>query len=297
MIRRTLVLLVLLALVPTTANAAVSRKKAIWGPTEVASESSFPTYRALGAGIYRMKLEWDKVAIFEPQEAKDPLDASYDWPDEVDTAIAEADDNGIDVALTVTGTPEWANGGKAPTVAPRRPQDVADFLTAAERRYPKVNVWVVWEDAPRTFSASRYARALDAAYAALKARNRRNLVVGGNSTGNGAARWSRGLELANGKRARMDLYGHELTPGRALTARAVDALSEAAEGKRLFLDLALPSGSNQAPRLRAALRVAKRESSVYTLGYRGLYDELPATTGLLDDDGTKRPAYNVFRRG
>jgi len=229
-------------------------------------------------------------------EAKDPLDASYDWPDQIDTAIAEADDNGIDVALTVTGTPEWANGGKAPTVAPRRPQDVADFLTAAERRYPAVNLWVIWQDAPETFSASRYARALDAAYAALKARSRRNLVVGGNSTGNAAARWIRGLKLPNGKPARMDLYGHDLAPGRALTANAVDALAEAA-GKRLFLNVALTSGRTQAPRLRAALRVARATSSVYTLGYRGLYDELPATTGLLDDDGSKRPAYTVFRRG
>ena len=37
-----------------------------------------------------MKLEWDKVAVLEPLDATDPLDASYDWPDEIDTAISEA---------------------------------------------------------------------------------------------------------------------------------------------------------------------------------------------------------------
>ena len=45
---------------------------------------------------------------------------------------------------------------------------------------------------------------LDAGYAALKARSRRNLVVGGNSSGNGAERWIRGMRLANGSRPRMD---------------------------------------------------------------------------------------------
>src|SRR3954470_3751618 len=113
MIRRSLLLLLaLLALaVPAArADAAVSKKKAIWGPTEIDGESQFPVYRDLGARLYQMKLQWDQVAIFAPGAPKDDEDPGYEWPDEVDTAIAEAKDNGMQVALTVTGTPGWANG-------------------------------------------------------------------------------------------------------------------------------------------------------------------------------------------
>ena len=62
MIRRALTLALLLVLIPATADAAVTSKKAIWGPTEFEAESLFPTYKSLGAGIYEIKLEWDKVA-------------------------------------------------------------------------------------------------------------------------------------------------------------------------------------------------------------------------------------------
>ena len=132
-------------------------KKAIWGPVEVDATSQFPTYKELGAGIYMTKLEWDKVAVLEPDDARDPLDAGYDWPLELDTAIDEARRNGIDVALTVTGTPEWANGDKA-AHAPTNPKDYADFLTAAAERYPGVHLWVIW-DGPthRTSSPSHPA--------------------------------------------------------------------------------------------------------------------------------------------
>jgi hypothetical protein len=282
MIRRALFLLLVLSLLaPVTADAAVTRRKAIWGPTEADGESLFPTYKQLGAGIYQMTLAWDEVAVLEPLEADDPLDASYEWPDQIDTAISEARQNGIEVALTVTGKPEWARGPQ--------PDDYADFLTAAAKRYPAIHLWVIWENPAKTFSARRYGRLLDAGYAALKARSRRNRVVGGNSTGN-AARWIRGLG-----RARMDLYGHATT--RALNAKAVDDLAEDA-GKRLFLTLSLSANSSQSARLRSALRVARRESSVFSLGYRSYQDEGTGTnTGLVDVQGERRAAYNVFRRG
>src|SRR4051794_5938407 len=106
MIRRlALVLVALLAFVPATAHAATSKKKAIWGPTEIDGESQFPVYKDLGAGTYQMLLEWDKVAVFAPETPKDPEEPVYDWPDQIDTAISEAKANGMVVALTVTGTP------------------------------------------------------------------------------------------------------------------------------------------------------------------------------------------------
>ncbi len=45
------------------APAKMSRKKAIWGPVEVAGKSQFPIYRDLGVGIYEYGLSWETVAL------------------------------------------------------------------------------------------------------------------------------------------------------------------------------------------------------------------------------------------
>ena len=61
-------------------------------------------------------------------------------------------------------------------------------------------------------------------------------------------------------------------------------MRDAFGAKRLFLNFALPTNANsrydfrvstadQAACLTAALRIAKRESYIYTLAYDGLYDE------------------------
>src|SRR5215217_3879449 len=109
MVRRALLLsLALVAFLATSAHAAVTTKKAIWGPVEIDSQSQFPVYRELGAGIYQTTLDWSQVASLEPLDAKDVEDPSYEWPEEIDTAIAEAKTAGIDVALTITDTPSWS---------------------------------------------------------------------------------------------------------------------------------------------------------------------------------------------
>ena len=84
-----LLLCLAVLLVPASAHAAKSQKKAIWGPIELDGESQFPVYKDLGVGTYQMLLEWDKVGVLEPLDAKDPEDASYEWSDEIDTAISE----------------------------------------------------------------------------------------------------------------------------------------------------------------------------------------------------------------
>ena len=339
MLRRRVLPFLLLVLALTPATAAASTKKALWGPVEVEATSQFPTYKELGAGIYMTKLEWDKVAVLKPDSARDPLDASYDWPLELDTAIDEAKQNGIDVALTVTGTPGWANGDKAPRIAPNDPKAYADFLTAAAARYPGVHLWVIWDGPTQSenfqpVSASRYARLLDGAYVALKAKSKLNRVVGGNSFTVGKItpqRWIRSLKLPNGKRPRMDLYGHDAFSTRRPNLDAVtlgkgtadlsdiDTLHEwvddAFGSKRLFItNFTLPtndnwrydfkvSASTQASWLTAALRIAKREKYIYSLAYTGLYDEESrpdnnqVESGLIELDGTKRSAFNAFKRG
>jgi hypothetical protein len=215
-------LLLLTLAVPATADARFSRKKAIWGPTQVDGVSQFPIYRDLGAGIFQMQLNWAQVAPTKPVRAADPDDPAYRWPADVDYAISEGRRFGIRVALMLSGAPRWANGGRSSEWAPRNAKDFGRFARAAARRYDDVRHWMIWGEPSRQanfkpmprFEATgprRYARILDAAYASLKRESRRNLVVGGNTftTGDVTPRqFIRSMRLPNGRPPRMDLYGH-----------------------------------------------------------------------------------------
>jgi hypothetical protein len=217
-----LLIAVLLACLAAPADARYSRKKAIWGPTQVDGVSQFPIYRELGVGIYQFALGWDQVAPTRPRRPGDPRDAAYRWPEEVDFAIREGRRYGIRVSLMLTGAPRWANGGRSSEWAPRLPSDFAAFARAASRRYPRVRLWQIWGEPSRQrnfkplprFEATgprRYARILDAAYSSLKRQSRWNLVIGGNTftTGDVSPRqFIRSMRLPGGRPPRMDLYGH-----------------------------------------------------------------------------------------
>ena len=215
--------------VPSSAGAAAV--KAMWGPAVVNGVSQFPVYRDLGVKIYEASLNWSAIATRRPLQARDPLDPAYVWPAEVDMAVAEAQANGIRVALQLVNAPGWANGGRPPMWAPHRPADFADFAAAAARRYPGVHLWMIWGEPSRQpdfqpltpapafarLNASqkgaphRYARLLDAAYGTLKRASSRNLVIGGMTYTSGdisTEQWIENLRLPNGKPPRIDLYGH-----------------------------------------------------------------------------------------
>jgi hypothetical protein len=284
-LRRSLpLLLILAALIPATADAAVSRKKAIAGPVEYQGESQFPTYAALGAGIYQATLDYKTVAPQAPEHPKDPLDPGYDWPSEIDEAAGDGARYHIQIALTLAG-------------GPTDPSDYAAFATAAARRFPAVHLWLLPQ--PKSLSGAAYARRLNAARTVLKGRSTRNLIVGA----------PRSVDtLAD---ARMDLYGFTPPANKSLTAAAVEALHQRvdkASGKPLKLFLTgwtLQTGrSSAAAQLSAGLKLARKASYVYALGYDGLYDtdevgtdgRIPKT-GLLDNDGAKRPAFTAFKNG
>src|SRR5438309_10299462 len=93
--RRVLLLFVALAIAtagafPSHAGAALSRKKAIWGPAQVNGVSQFPIYSELGAGIYETYLRWNDIALNRPVRATDPGDPAYRWPAELDFVMQEA---------------------------------------------------------------------------------------------------------------------------------------------------------------------------------------------------------------
>src|SRR4051794_30406225 len=221
--------LLLALLTPAGASAGPpSLKKAIWGPVSVDGVSQFPIYADLGVGIYETAISWSDVAPTRPATPRDPNDPAYHWPSDLDDAISDGQRYGIRVLIALSGSPRWANGGRASNYAPKTPADFADFAEAAARRYPAVHHWLIWGEpdkranfrplraqlAGRSYKQTAprvYARLLDGAYGALKRVSRSNLVVGGNTWTVGdipVPDFLRGLRLPSGKPPRMDLYGH-----------------------------------------------------------------------------------------
>jgi hypothetical protein len=169
----------------------------------------------------------------------------------------------------------------------------------------------------------------------VSARNR--VIGGNSFTGGSLRprRWIEALKLPNGRPPRMDLYGHNPFSARPpdldqpplgggyadfadldRLARWVDKHLTRSRRIRLFLsEYSLPtdhtsvefnfyvSRKTQADWIRLALRETRRWSRIYTFGYHALYDDalLPdgrqVERGLIERDGTRKPAYYAFRRG
>ena len=341
-------------LLAAPAGAAQSTKKSIWGPI---GASQFPIYKDLGVGILQTDLSWLNTAPTRPANPTDPGDPAYRWPPELDVAIQEGQRHGIAIALKVQGTPPWANGARDHRWAPDDPADFANFMAAAARRYPAVRHWIIWGEPSRAKNfmpltperrdrrlnrrqrraPQLYARLLDAAYGAIKAVDRRDLVIGGNTFTTGdisVLNWVRYMRLPNPRPPRMDLYGHNPFTARRpnlrkrplghgfadfsdldTLARWLDRYQRRGRRKRLFLsEFTLPtdqpnqefnfwvSRRTQASWLGSALRITKRWSRIYTLGWHTLYDDPPNATGdetrrgLIDHQGRRKPAYYVYRR-
>jgi hypothetical protein len=344
-----LVAVAVLGLVPAGANAFT---KAIWYESGPGGADQFPLYRQLGVGIVEMDLPWNAVAPTRPAQPSDPNDPAYQWPATLDQMISEAAAYHMRVLFQVANAPAWADGGHAGDGwAPRRPVDYANFMTAAARRYPGVHLWMVWGEPVRAgnwrpFVAAGapgqrlrgaqlgaphlYARVLDAAYGALKRVSRRNLVIGGNTYTTGLddpLQWIQNLKLPNGRRPRMDMYGHNPFSYQAphfgqtrspfdevqfsdlhTLARWVDRYLH----KRLPLFLSeftIPTQEDQEfnfwvqPNLAAkwvsqALGASRRWRRIYSLGWVHVYDQPPYSYGgLLNASGQPKPDFYAFERG
>ncbi len=336
----------------------------MWGPLEVNGVSQFPIYEDLGVGLYQMDMSWADVAPTRPVNPRNPLDPAYRWPAKVDTALRETKRYGMQVSLLVMFSPSWANGGRSKEWAPTRPQDYADFVEAASRRYPGLRHWMIWGEPSRdanfkpmdrtagqrlTLANTRgiglYGRILDAAYVRLKRVSRRNIVIGGNTHTGGAVSpvdFIKGLSLGPRDPPRMDLYGHNAFTNREpdlsgghnpqsgyLDFSDLDTLAGLLDrrlsrrGQRhlkifiseFFVPTDHPNSEfnfyvtreTQARWLRSALRITRRWSRIYTLGWFKLYDDPPCCPlgthgddvhrGLLDHRGRRKPSYGVYKRG
>jgi hypothetical protein len=169
------------------------------------------TLKRLGLDVVRVNLEWN--AIERRRGARD-------WA-RADALLGALRDGGIEPAVTLLGTPRWANGGRSPNWAPLRGADFARFAAAAAARYPFVSRWVIWNEPNQrrwlrpTTPAAYVTRLLNPGYAAIRRVLPAARVAGGATAPRGGylgvspVDFIRGMGRAG---ARLDAFAHHPYP-------------------------------------------------------------------------------------
>jgi hypothetical protein len=210
------------------------------GDREIRIQSS----ASQGASVMRLLVHWDQTARVRPTLPSDPFDPAYNF-DDLDDAIRTAQEQDMEVLLSLVGTPRWANGGKTPNVMPRRLADFTAFARAMGARYsgrfegyPFVRFWSIWNEPNlqlflkpqfdrrgRSVAPANYARLYAAGRAGIKAGNRWAVVAMGETSARGTdnprgarpvhspGRFLEAVARAN-PRLQFDAYAHHPYPFR-----------------------------------------------------------------------------------
>jgi hypothetical protein len=162
----------------------------------LAGTSSSQRAREVGAGIVRIDVGWP--AAQRPAEPTNPADPAYDWARadrEVDAARAE----GMDVLVSFTGLPRWAQRAHVPRAykgATYRPRasDIGGYGHALAAHFAgRVRAFQVWNRpnrsdhlTPQRSAASTYRAMLNAFYAGVKRADPSAIVVTAGTASTGA---------------------------------------------------------------------------------------------------------------
>jgi cellulase (glycosyl hydrolase family 5) len=163
--------------------------------------------RASNATVVRTIVDWRQIAPTPPTSATDPFDPAYQFAD-LDEFVRNAQARGLEVVLTIWGTPPWANGNRRPQYLPTNVDDFRAFAQALASRYsgrhpgyPFVRFYGIWNEsnlatflqpqfdaAGRIVSPAAYARLAAAGYTGVKAGSPKALVAIGETSSNGRDR-------------------------------------------------------------------------------------------------------------
>ena len=177
-----------------------------WRPDR---KAAFGLAQRAHVGIVRTTVYWNRIAETRPRNAANPFDRAYRFSD-LDEFVRNAGLHGMEVMLTIWGTPKWANHGKGANHAPAKLADLRKFARALANRYsgrhpgyPFVRYYTVWNESnlglflsPQYNSRTKkpvapkiYANIYRAAYAGIKAGNPRALVGLGETSARGRDRY------------------------------------------------------------------------------------------------------------
>ncbi|HXH89691.1 MAG TPA: cellulase family glycosylhydrolase [Gaiellaceae bacterium] len=160
--------------------------------------------KAANVTIVRTLVTWANVAPTRPANATNPFDKAYRF-DDIDELVRNSQARGMEVLITIFGTPKWANGNKTPNYLPTKMTDLTAFSKAVASRYsgrfagfPFVRFYSVWNEsnlqlflAPQfdakgaSVGPRNYARLAAAAYSGIKAGSPRAQVAIGSTSSHG----------------------------------------------------------------------------------------------------------------
>jgi len=315
--------------------------------------------RESGAAIIRTIVVWEQTAPRRPADPADPFEASYRL-DDVDELARGAQERGIELLISIWGTPPWANGGQGRNRPPADARELEAFSQALADRYsgrhagyPAVRLFSAWNEpnleqflAPqfdadgRSVGPGLYAPIARAIYDGVKKGNPEALVAIGETSPRGHDMPSRGtvqdshsparfarLLSEEQPRVRFDAWAQHPYPPRTNVApdsrvrwprvglgnlerfgKAIDTWFARLESPLWLTEYAhetLPGNPvGIEPELQAifaaeALEVAARNPRVRLFIWFILRDssENPWHSGILEEDGTPKPAFASFGAG
>ena len=175
-----------------------------YGPDRLAE---LDAVRGANATIVRTLVEWRSIAPTRPRSAANAFDPTYRFAD-LDEFVRNAQQRGMEVLMTIWGTPKWANGNKGPQFLPTRMADFQSFTRALATRYsgrtagyPFVRFYGIWNEsnlgnflapqfnaAGKIVSPAAYAKLAAAGYAGIKAGSPKAQIAIGETSSNGKDR-------------------------------------------------------------------------------------------------------------
>jgi hypothetical protein len=193
-----------------------------------------------GASVIHTTATWSQMAPKKPARALNGNDPAYRIAD-LDELVFRAAQYNMRVMLDITGTPKWANGGKAPNVMPKRLSDLTLFARMLATRYNgrtghgSVSLFSVWNEpnlqlfltpqfkGKKIVGPANYAKLYKAAYAGIKAGNKLAKVAIGETSARGRDKPLSGnsatiapgtfaKELAKVKGLKFDAWAHHPYP-------------------------------------------------------------------------------------
>jgi len=155
------------------------------------------------ASIVHALVDWAAVAPTKPANPLNGNDPAYHLSD-IDALVRNAEQDDLQVLLTITGTPAWANGGQTPNHPPTNLNDLTQFAQMLATRYNGshagfgvVTRFSVWNEpnlglfltpqyqGTQIVSPTIYAKLFMAAYKGIKAGDPNAIVAAGETSNRG----------------------------------------------------------------------------------------------------------------
>jgi polysaccharide biosynthesis protein PslG len=294
-----------------------------WSPTEQVQQ--LEAMKATGITSVRVDASWYNTQLNGPN--------SYNWTP-LDAAVSSIHQAGLTADLIIDGCPPWAAapGAQGQFAQPASPTAFANWAAAVATRYDGegaeyFEIWnepnnpAFWSPAP---NPAAYTADLKAAYAAIKAVDPSAVVLTGGLAPQANSSNSYDIVTffqdmyADGAQGSFDGVGDHpytfpYTPESATLGSAWSEMSQTSPSLRSLMvahgdsakkiwitEFGAPTGSagvsetDQSDEISQAIAFVKQSSWIGSFYVYSWEDGSTASFGLLDDNGTPKPAYGAM---